>query len=136
MDDSSSVKTNKFSRTPSPLGVIGKAEMQMITGTITNRISGEIGKRSPQLSTRTCRTQTVFKSIETARVRLMKKRSRPNWRQESSERSSHSPLGKRRSHARAPDQPRETPPQNASPTTPLRATNMATISSASERKCG
>src|SRR5438270_11432359 len=133
MEDSANIKTKRFSRTPKPLGVMGNAEMQIMAGTATNRTKGGIVKRRPQLNTRTCRTQMVFRSIETARVRVTKNGSRPNRRQESSERSSHSPLGNRRSQERAPDQPRETPPQNATPTTALHPASIARMSKASER---
>src|SRR5437870_885187 len=102
------MNTKRFSRTPSPLGVMGNAETQIIIGTVTNNTIGGMLSPNPQLNTATCNTQMAFKSMETPKLRLIKSGSRPKRRQESSERSSHSPLGRRRSQARAPDQPRET----------------------------
>jgi hypothetical protein len=54
------------------LGVIGRAEMQMTTGTATNINAGEIERFMPWAMTMNCATQAAFRSIETPSERVTK----------------------------------------------------------------
>src|SRR5437899_215570 len=125
IEGSESISTKRFSRTPRPEGVIGKAEMQMIIGTMTNRATGGIRKCNPHAKAIICNTQSAFSSIESESVRETKKRSLPNCRQESKDFSSHAPFGNRRSQARAPGQRFDNPPQNARIRTTVQLADMA-----------
>src|SRR5439155_18547738 len=69
---SESKSTNRFSRTPSPDGVIGKAEIQMIIGTITNNATVGMCKCNPHANAITCNTQSALRSIDGESVRETK----------------------------------------------------------------
>jgi hypothetical protein len=60
--------------------------------------------------------------MESARARATNPRARPKFRQESTDFSSHSPLGSRRNHRRAPDHAFDMPPRNARKAKMLMAT--------------
>ena len=87
------MRTKRFSRTPRPLGVMGRAEMQKIIGTMTSQAPDETVAFMPLERRIIWRTQMALTRREMAMALARKPLLLPKWRQESRERSRSFALG-------------------------------------------